>query len=54
MELDDGAEVEMAAGDVLVQRATWHGWANRTGEPCQIAFILIGSKTPTQDLHLDH
>ncbi len=54
MELDDGAKVEMAAGDVMVQRATWHGWANPYPEPCQIIFILIGSKTPSKDLHLDH
>ena len=47
MVLDDGAEVEMKAGDLLVQRATWHGWANRSDKPCQIAFILIGGKEPS-------
>ena len=41
MELDDGAEVHLSAGDVLVQRATLHNWANRGTEPCKIAFILI-------------
>lgn len=41
MELDDGAEVHLKAGDVLVQRATLHNWANRGTEPCKIAFILI-------------
>jgi quercetin dioxygenase-like cupin family protein len=51
MLLDDEAEVDMSAGDVMVQRATWHGWANRTDEPCQIIFILIGSKTPSKVLH---
>lgn len=54
MVLDDGVEVPMKTGDVLVQRATWHGWANRTDQPCQIAFILIGSKKPTKDIHLGH
>lgn len=51
MELDDGATVDMAAGDVMVQRATWHGWANPHAEPCQIIFILIGSIPPSKVLH---
>ena len=51
MLLDDDAEVHMSAGDVMVQRATWHGWANRGVEPCQIAFILIGSHPPSKTLH---
>jgi quercetin dioxygenase-like cupin family protein len=42
MLLDD-SEVTMRAGDVMVQRATNHGWANRTNEPCQIAFVLLGA-----------
>ncbi len=41
MVLDDGAEVHMTEGDVLVQRATVHNWANRGTAPCTIAFILI-------------
>ncbi len=51
MLLDDDAEVHMSAGDVMVQRATWHGWTNRSSEPCQIAFILIGSHPPSKTLH---
>ena len=51
MLLDDDAEVHMSAGDVMVQRATWHGWVNRGAEPCQIAFILIGSHPPSKTLH---
>ncbi len=51
MLLDDDAEVHMSAGDVMVQRATWHGWVNRGAEPCQIAFILIGSRPPSKTLH---
>lgn len=38
--MDDG-ETTMNAGDILVQRATNHAWANRSGEICRIAFILI-------------
>ncbi len=42
LELDSG-EVHLKAGDIVVQRATRHGWHNRGSEPCKIAFILIGS-----------
>jgi quercetin dioxygenase-like cupin family protein len=41
LELDDGAEVGLAAGDVLVQRGTVHNWINRGSEPCTIAFVLL-------------
>ena len=41
MALDDGIEVHLNAGDVLVQRATVHNWVNRGSEPCRIAFSLI-------------
>lgn len=41
MELDDGVEVHLKQGDVVVQRATIHAWINREAEPCNIAFILI-------------
>lgn len=42
LELDSG-EVHMNAGDVVVQRATRHAWRNRSGKPCVVAFVLIGS-----------
>jgi mannose-6-phosphate isomerase-like protein (cupin superfamily) len=38
--VDDG-EVVVQAGDIVVQRGTNHAWANRSGRPCRIAFILI-------------
>jgi quercetin dioxygenase-like cupin family protein len=41
MELDDGVQVHLNQGDVLVQRATFHNWSNRGTEPCTMAFILI-------------
>ena len=41
MELDDGNEVHLQQGDVLVQRATIHNWNNRGDKPCVIAFVLI-------------
>jgi len=38
--MDEG-ETTVRAGDIVVQRGTNHGWANRTNENCRIAFILI-------------
>jgi mannose-6-phosphate isomerase-like protein (cupin superfamily) len=40
--LDDG-ECLLRAGDVAVQRGTSHSWANRSGQPCRVAFVLIGA-----------
>jgi quercetin dioxygenase-like cupin family protein len=44
MVLDDGARVHVKAGDVIIQRATLHGWSNRSGKPCRIAFILVDAR----------
>jgi hypothetical protein len=41
--LDEG-ETTVRAGDIVVQRGTNHGWANRSGRNCRIAFILIDGK----------
>jgi hypothetical protein len=38
--LDEG-ETVARAGDIVIQRGTNHGWANRSGKNCRIAFILI-------------
>lgn len=38
--LDEG-ETRMRPGDVLIQRATNHSWANRSGKPCRMAFVLL-------------
>jgi mannose-6-phosphate isomerase-like protein (cupin superfamily) len=40
MLLDD-SEVQLKAGDVVVQRGTNHAWSNRGTETCQIAFVLV-------------
>ena len=42
MELEEGNEVHLEAGDVLIQRATIHNWINRGKEPCIMAFVLLG------------
>src|SRR5688572_10732089 len=34
----DTEEVELEAGDTVVQRGTRHAWSNRAGNPCTIAF----------------
>ncbi len=38
--MDDG-ETLMKAGDILIQRGTSHAWANRSGKPCRMLFVLI-------------
>jgi mannose-6-phosphate isomerase-like protein (cupin superfamily) len=37
----DDTDVNLKAGDVLVQCGTNHAWSNRSGAPCVIAFVLI-------------
>lgn len=37
----DGSETPLRAGDVVIQRGTSHAWANRSGRPARMAFILI-------------
>jgi mannose-6-phosphate isomerase-like protein (cupin superfamily) len=37
----DEGETTVKAGDIVIQRGTNHGWANRSGKNCRIAFILI-------------
>jgi quercetin dioxygenase-like cupin family protein len=39
--LDDGSETVMRAGDVVVQRATNHSWANRSDAPVRMMFAMI-------------
>jgi mannose-6-phosphate isomerase-like protein (cupin superfamily) len=43
LELDDGAEVQLRAGDCVVQNGTRHAWRNRSDRPCVIAVALIGA-----------
>jgi mannose-6-phosphate isomerase-like protein (cupin superfamily) len=37
----DEGETVVRAGDIVIQRGTNHGWANRSDRNCRIAFILI-------------
>jgi mannose-6-phosphate isomerase-like protein (cupin superfamily) len=42
LEVDDGATVELTAGDLVVQNGTRHAWRNPYNEPVQFAFVLLG------------
>ena len=44
MELDDGVEVLLKAGDCVVQNGTRHAWHNRSSQFAMIAFSLIGAE----------
>jgi mannose-6-phosphate isomerase-like protein (cupin superfamily) len=37
----DAGEVTLKPGSVVVQRGTNHAWANRSGRPCRMLFVLI-------------
>ena len=37
----DAAEVALKPGSVVVQRGTNHAWANRSGKPCRMLFVLL-------------
>ncbi|CAN7739753.1 cupin domain-containing protein [Variovorax sp. LjRoot290] len=37
----DDSEVSLKAGSVVIQRGTNHAWANRSGRPCRMLFVLI-------------
>lgn len=44
LELDDGASVDLKAGDCVVQNGTRHAWRNRSATtPCVMAFIMLGA-----------
>lgn len=44
MELEEGSIVHLRAGDIVVQRGTYHAWLNRGTEPARIAVVLIDAK----------
>jgi mannose-6-phosphate isomerase-like protein (cupin superfamily) len=43
LELDDGAEVLLRAGDCVVQNGARHRWRNTSSEPCVMAVGQIGA-----------
>jgi mannose-6-phosphate isomerase-like protein (cupin superfamily) len=40
----DDSEVPLKAGSVVVQRGTNHAWANRSGKPCRMLFVLVDGR----------
>ena len=43
LELDDGVEVHLKAGDTLVQNGTRHAWPNKGSEPCRMVGFVVGA-----------
>jgi quercetin dioxygenase-like cupin family protein len=43
LELDDGKEVHLRAGDTVVQNGTRHAWRNKSTEPCRLVVFLAGA-----------
>lgn len=43
LELDDGTETLLRAGDCVIQSGTRHAWHNRSFEPCTVVAALIGA-----------
>ncbi|MFG1266775.1 cupin domain-containing protein [Xanthobacter sp. DSM 14520] len=40
----DRGETLLRQGDVVIQRGTNHAWANRSGQPCRMLFILVDGR----------
>lgn len=40
----DDSEVVLQPGSVVVQRGTNHAWANRSGKPCRMLFVLLDGR----------
>jgi mannose-6-phosphate isomerase-like protein (cupin superfamily) len=43
MELDDGAEVKLGPGDVIIQNGTRHRWRNPGPDPITMAVVMVGA-----------
>ncbi|MCU1374668.1 MAG: cupin [Actinomycetia bacterium] len=43
LEVDDGSEVRLQAGDTVVQNGTRHGWRNKSGAPATLALFMVGA-----------
>jgi quercetin dioxygenase-like cupin family protein len=44
LELDDGAEVLLKAGDCVIQNGTRHAWRNRSSQPCVNAVAFVSAQ----------
>ncbi|HWX00728.1 cupin domain-containing protein [Collimonas sp.] len=43
-ELDDGATVQLNAGDTLIQCGAIHAWSNPFNEQCHVLAVMIGAQ----------
>ena len=43
MEVDNGVETHLKAGDIVIQNGTRHAWHNRTNQPTVVLSVLIGA-----------
>jgi mannose-6-phosphate isomerase-like protein (cupin superfamily) len=43
LELDDGEQTVLRAGDVVIQNGTRHAWRNHGTEPCTFVGVAIGA-----------
>jgi hypothetical protein len=46
LELDDGAELHLQAGECVIQNGTRHAWHNRSGAVTTILTALVGARRP--------
>jgi hypothetical protein len=44
LELSDGKEVRLTAGDIVVQHGARHAWRNKSRSGAIVAAILIGAR----------
>jgi uncharacterized cupin superfamily protein len=49
LELDDGVELHLETGDLVVQRATAHAWYNRSERVARMLFVMVDGEI-TQEL----
>jgi quercetin dioxygenase-like cupin family protein len=47
LELDDGVEIELHRGDVVVQQGTRHAWRTKGDAGATMAFVLVGTVPAT-------
>jgi hypothetical protein len=44
LRLDDGVEVQVTPGSIVVQNGTRHSWVNRGTQPCVMVFVSVGAR----------
>jgi quercetin dioxygenase-like cupin family protein len=44
LELDDGKEVHLRAGDTVVQNGVRHAWRNHSDQPCSLVACILGAR----------